>query len=74
MSALCLHYPVHLPALGATLACTCMGVLRVMTGRRDGIGGQARRLLLLIFRAPYTEMSGWHNCYAAWFCRAGKVQ
>lgn len=82
--ALCLHWHLHLPALGVTRACTgcytCrhwQRVLCVMAGTCAGIGGQARRLLLSVFRAPYTDMSGWRDCGAVCmaqvFCSAGGV-
>ena len=82
--ALCLHWHLHLSALGAARACTgchtCrhwQRVLCVMAGTCAGIGGQARRLLLLVFRAPYTDMSGWRDCgavcMAQFFCSAGCV-
>ena len=82
--ALCLHCHLHLPALGVTLVCTgcytCLHwqrVLCVMAGTCAGIGGQARRLLLSVFRAPYTDMSGWRDCgavcMAQFFCSAGGV-
>ena len=80
--ALCLHWYLHLSALGVTLVgtgCyTCLHwqrVLCVMAGAYAGIGGQARRLLLSVFRAPYTDMSGWRDCGAVCmaqvFCSAG---
>ena len=76
--ALCLHWHLHLSALGATRACngcyTCrhwVSHMRALAtgvvchGRAcAGIGGQARRLLLSVFRAPYTDMSGWRDCGA----------
>ena len=89
--ALCLHWYLHLSALGVTRACTgCYTCLHwvshlsalatgvVCHGRAcAGIGGQARRLLLSVFRAPYTDMSGWRDCGAVCmaqvFCSAGCV-
>ena len=68
-------------ALGVTLVdtgCyTCLHwqwVLCVMAGTCAGIGGQARRLLLSVFRAPYTEMSGWRDCDAACMAQVFVVQ
>ena len=65
----CLHWVSHLSALATGVVCH---------GRAcAGIGGQARRLLLSVFRAPYTDMSGWRDCDAACmaqvFCSAGCV-
>ena len=69
--ALCLHCHLHLSALGgytclqwvSHLSALATGV--VCHGRAcAGIGGQARRLLLLVLRAPYTDMSGWRDCGA----------
>ena len=63
--ALCLHWYLHLLALGGVhVRALARGV--VGHGRTcAGIGGQARRLLLLVLRAPYTDMSGWRDCDAA---------
>ena len=88
---LCLHWHLHLSTLGGTRACTgCYTCLHwvshlsalatgVMCHGRAcaGIGGQTRRLLLSVFRAPYTDMSGWRDCGAVCmaqvFCSAGCV-
>lgn len=54
--ALCLHWYLHLSALETGVVCRGWACA--------GIGGQARRLLLLVLRAPYTDMSGWRDCGA----------
>ena len=87
----CRHWVLHLSTLGVTLVCTgCHTCLHWVShlsalatgvachGRAcAGIGGQARRLLLSVFRAPYTDMSGWRDCGAVCmaqvFCSAGCV-
>ena len=73
----CRHWVSHLSALGVTLVCTGNGCCVSWQGACTGIGGQARRLLLSVFRAPYTDMSGWRDCGAAcmaqFFCSAGCV-